>query len=238
MTQNQIAYWNLQETKRSNVSKEGETARHNRATESEDKRHNVSVEGETNRHNVATENFNISQLNENIRHNTVSEQQNATANEIKSKANAINEAYNAALLALRGSELTLAQQKEKQRIEESQRDFNEGVRMNDAKLIVDAFGAGSDAVRTIFGNKGLVGAGLLGAGLFAGGTAATKMAEHELRSDIFKPKSGYTNVSNKSGASRPGGFDLFLIPNTALEIFENTLYTPNGRTGSSSTRWN
>lgn len=66
MTANQIAYWNLQEQKRSNQVREGETMRHNLTTESETARDNVfknresrranlAKERETERHNVATE---------------------------------------------------------------------------------------------------------------------------------------------------------------------------------------
>lgn len=60
MTANQIAYWNLQETKSANR----EVARRNAATEAE-----------TNRHNVATEGIDISKLQETVRHNTQQEGQ-------------------------------------------------------------------------------------------------------------------------------------------------------------------
>lgn len=62
MTQNQINYWNLQESKRHNVAGEQET-----------NRHNVVTENETNRHNVATEGIDLGKLNETIRHNKASE---------------------------------------------------------------------------------------------------------------------------------------------------------------------
>lgn len=62
MTHNQIEYWNLQETKRHNVT-----------TEDESKRHNVAGEGETNRHNVVTENIEIGKLGEQTRHNKATE---------------------------------------------------------------------------------------------------------------------------------------------------------------------
>lgn len=69
MTSNQIAYWNLQEAKRSNVARETETSRSNRAKEGETSRHNVAQEyidrsrvsvdrdklAETSRHNLKTE---------------------------------------------------------------------------------------------------------------------------------------------------------------------------------------
>lgn len=51
MTANQIAYWNLQETKRSNQVKEGIS----QGTLDETKRSNVARETETNRSNVARE---------------------------------------------------------------------------------------------------------------------------------------------------------------------------------------
>lgn len=44
MTSNQIAYWNLQELKRSNVARETETNRSNLAREGETSRHNVAQE--------------------------------------------------------------------------------------------------------------------------------------------------------------------------------------------------
>lgn len=44
MTQNQIAYWTLQETKRSNQVREGETERSNKAREWETNRTNVRNE--------------------------------------------------------------------------------------------------------------------------------------------------------------------------------------------------
>lgn len=55
MTQNQIAYWKLQEEKRSNLASEGETSRHNIATESETERSNRVQQGEAKRHNLSTE---------------------------------------------------------------------------------------------------------------------------------------------------------------------------------------
>lgn len=62
MTANQLQYWNLQETKRSNLAKEGEEKRKNVE--------NINAEysklEETKRHNQAAE-------TENIRHNKVSE---------------------------------------------------------------------------------------------------------------------------------------------------------------------
>jgi hypothetical protein len=62
MTDIQVRYWDLQETKRHNVAYETETFRHNKATEvqaskelTEVTRHNKATETETKRHNIATE---------------------------------------------------------------------------------------------------------------------------------------------------------------------------------------
>lgn len=269
MTQNQIAYWNLQETKRSNATREQETNRHNVATERENERHNTVSEGEIGRHNVVTErettrhnreteNFNISQLqesqrhnvatenlghlqlNESVRHNTVSEQQNAVANTIKSRANDINEAYNNAIIALRQQEYTLASNKEIQRIEESLRDFNEAVRMNDAKLIIDAFDSGNDTVRSIFGTKGLVGAGLLGAGAVGTVKAAKGLRpavpSKGLRPDIFKPASSFSSAPTPVRTPAPSTFDMFLVPSAALDLFKQNMYTKDSNSRSNS-RW-
>lgn len=51
MTANQIAYWNLQESKRSNLAKELEMNRSNVAKELETNRSNVAKEKETHRSN-------------------------------------------------------------------------------------------------------------------------------------------------------------------------------------------
>lgn len=55
MTQNQIAYWNLQEAKRANRAKELESVRSNLAKEQEAQRSNLAKEAETNRANLASE---------------------------------------------------------------------------------------------------------------------------------------------------------------------------------------
>lgn len=81
MTRNQIDYWKLQESKRSNLVGEQETQRHNRATESvqertlgESVRHNVATEGETNRHNLQTEAQSANDLLEKSRSNRAQEE--------------------------------------------------------------------------------------------------------------------------------------------------------------------
>lgn len=256
MTQNQIAYWNLQETKRSNVSRESETARHNIADETETKRHNVQTETETSRHNlageseskrhnieserfnisqlqetyrhnVAGENINISQLQETHRHNVASEKQDEIANAIKQEANRINQAYNDAITSIRRSELNLSKDKEVQRILESQRDFNEAVRVNDAKMMVDAIKAGGDAVRAITGNDGLLSTSALAAGAL-GGTAAYKTSK--LLPQLKKAPTKGANIAKNANMSTltklapPKDLTFFLIPDPVLDIFKDTLY--------------
>lgn len=73
MTQNQIAYWNLRESERHNLSTEQESKRHNIVGEKETYRHNITTEGETQRHNVMTENISIADLQERGRHNRATE---------------------------------------------------------------------------------------------------------------------------------------------------------------------
>lgn len=55
MTQNQIAYWNLQEARRANLEKERELRRSNVAKEAETIRSNLAKEAETHRANVSSE---------------------------------------------------------------------------------------------------------------------------------------------------------------------------------------
>lgn len=55
MTQNQIAYWNLQEAKRANLEKERELRRSNVAKERENVRSNLAKEAETRRANISSE---------------------------------------------------------------------------------------------------------------------------------------------------------------------------------------
>ena len=80
MTANQINYWNLQETKRSNLAREAETQRHNTKVEDyntgsllETSRHNQATEGEATRHNVQSENLAFITAAEVARHNKASE---------------------------------------------------------------------------------------------------------------------------------------------------------------------
>lgn len=74
MTQNQIRYWEVQETKRANEARERETVRSNLAQERENYRHNTAVETETKRSNIAHEDYNNRNLLELSRHNVASEQ--------------------------------------------------------------------------------------------------------------------------------------------------------------------
>lgn len=73
MTHNQIAYFQLEETRRANRANESETARHNTSTESETRRHNQVGEGETVRHNLEQEKISLSSLEETKRANRANE---------------------------------------------------------------------------------------------------------------------------------------------------------------------
>lgn len=66
MTNMQIAYWNLQELKRSNQARETETNRSNLVNEGENRRHNMQSEG-----------IGWAQVGESSRHNKVMEAQGA-----------------------------------------------------------------------------------------------------------------------------------------------------------------
>lgn len=83
MTNNQIQYANLLETKRSNLAREAETKRHNIADETETHRANVVREDvayktldETVRHNQAGETIAMDTLAETKRHNIATEEHN------------------------------------------------------------------------------------------------------------------------------------------------------------------
>nr|AVX53793.1 putative ORF1 [Marmot picobirnavirus] len=80
MTANQIAYWNLRETERSNVAREAETSRSN-----------LARENETKRHNIANEQFNISSLNETRRANLEREHRDRMVHMESVRSNIANE---------------------------------------------------------------------------------------------------------------------------------------------------
>lgn len=80
MTTNQISYWQLQESKRSNLAKEKETERSNRAQEGlegrkvqETQRHNLVTESETERSNRVQEGIKRDTLTETTRSNKANE---------------------------------------------------------------------------------------------------------------------------------------------------------------------
>lgn len=81
MTRNQIDFWKLQESKRSNLANESEARRHNVETEQhnvrvlgETQRHNVAGESETSRHNLQTEAYQANDLLERSRSNRAQEE--------------------------------------------------------------------------------------------------------------------------------------------------------------------
>lgn len=105
MTQNQLAYQSMLESKRHNIRTEGQTDRqidesvrhnlageqhnvnvlretvtHNRNTEREANRHNVETERESNRHNVRQEVTDLRRHDENVRHSMQMEAYQAAQN--------------------------------------------------------------------------------------------------------------------------------------------------------------
>lgn len=107
MTRNQIAYWDLQESKRShraveketnrsNLAREAETYRSNLAREQENVRHNKVTEVETERHNRATETLTDKQLRETVRHNQAGELLNFQIAQENARANRAREAVQSA----------------------------------------------------------------------------------------------------------------------------------------------
>lgn len=96
MTNNQINYWNLQETKRHNVVGETET-----------NRHNVATETETNRHNVMTEKIDLGKLNETIRHNKAGEGLTSRQLDIQEATLRETGRHNRATEGLTGQQLSL-----------------------------------------------------------------------------------------------------------------------------------
>nr|AVX53656.1 putative ORF1 [Marmot picobirnavirus] len=94
MTRNQIEYWKLKEqqrsarvgekeTNRSNLAREGETARHNRQTE----RQAINELAESARSHKANEGITINQLGETRRHNVASEGLSDVINRINTEKN-------------------------------------------------------------------------------------------------------------------------------------------------------
>lgn len=83
MTHNQIEYWKLEESKRSNRANETENKRHNVASEGETYRHNYATEGETNRHNTTTELIDMSKYYESVRSNRANEALTSERNSIE-----------------------------------------------------------------------------------------------------------------------------------------------------------
>lgn len=219
MTANQIAYWNLQETKRSNLAKESETSRHNLATEGKDlatlqetSAHNRATEsiaagqlGEQIRHNVSTETIDISRLNETARHNKASE-------ELTAQSNYINQWYNETIAGLRKQELNLQQQKELQRIVESQRDYNEAVRQYDVNNAHKAVSTGATAVNAITGNNGIIPTIALGSTLYAG----SKLYKAAQAAQTAKYADKLANTPKISST-------FMILPEASLDIFKASM---------------
>lgn len=107
MTRNQLAYWQLEEAKRSNRANEQETNRSNIARETETNRHNVVSEQETERHNRAMETFNLKQLDEQMRANQAHETAVARQQTEVERANLVRENQNQQSINLGWGQLAL-----------------------------------------------------------------------------------------------------------------------------------
>lgn len=101
MTNNQLSYLGLQETRRNNLVVSKETNRHNLATEGEsqrhnlvsedtelrkhkeNQRHNLAYEEESHRHNVVSEDQQQKTIDETVRHNTETERIGDAGNQAK-----------------------------------------------------------------------------------------------------------------------------------------------------------
>lgn len=94
MTHNQIAYFQLEETRRANRANETETARHNTSTESETRRHNQVGEGETVRHNLEQEKISLGSLEETKRANAANEALKSSEIDIRKSTLAETERHN------------------------------------------------------------------------------------------------------------------------------------------------
>lgn len=179
MTHNQINYWTLQESKRSNKAKEVETNRHNVATETqssrelaETERSNRARESENYRHNFATE-------TESARHNVSTERQ--TANDLleKSRSNRAQEALKHEYNLVKAS------------------DVAEKNRANLAKEVIDR----SNATANLIGAQSNVDyrTGLLGLGAVDSRTRQLAQQETE-RSNRAMEKLKETEVGAKFGS--------------------------------------
>lgn len=88
MTHNQIEYWKLRESMRSNRANEAETNRSNVAREDETYRHNTATENEAYRHNTVGESQVWSSQTEARRHNLASEGLTAAGLDVQRQRNA------------------------------------------------------------------------------------------------------------------------------------------------------
>lgn len=92
ITQNQLNYLGLQETKRNNLVVSAETGRHNLATEQETARHNIVSENDTRSHYERQDDTARRNVDELSRHNLVSEQQAVASLSETSRHNRATEA--------------------------------------------------------------------------------------------------------------------------------------------------
>ena len=238
MTQNQINYWNLKETQRSNLARETETNRHNVASEKfgydtlgETKRHNVASENidlsklnETTRHNKVSENIDLSKLYETSRHNQADEANTAYRNKLQHEGNIISLAMQSMANTLRSQELDFAKQKELQRITEAQREFDQAVRRNDLAQAQTILNGVSDISSSLVGKSGLLpfATGMAGYGLASRANRATKLKQltsgPKLNGGTTKGKV-VSAIGSLASKATSGTFDLFAIPKWVIDYW-------------------
>lgn len=138
MTNMQIAYWNLQELKRSNLARETET-----------NRSNVTNEGENRRHNMQSEGIGWAQVGESRRHNQVMEAQGVSS--LITAARRVNNDYivGSRNAAAREGELSVKQQE----ADIKQGQLDENVRHNKKSESQATWGLIIDGANMLINNK-------------------------------------------------------------------------------------
>lgn len=197
MTTNQLAYWTLQETKRSNLARETETNRHNVASLAETSRHNITGESETKRHNVASENLGMQQFNETARHNLAQEQLSAQNIQSQRDIAALRVQADKDIQSMR-ADLELTKQGR-----EALAEWDRNKYSADMRLLGDALNAvsraGSDIVRTLKKSGSSLASGVASAA--AGAATAGKILKTPSLSDFNKYLDSLNALSGRMGAA-------------------------------------
>lgn len=183
MTHNQIEYWKLKETERSNKVNESENKRHNQSVEGETQRHNIAQEGETNRHNLTTELIDMNKFYEQARSNRANE-------DIARERNSIAR-----------DTLSETIRSNKQRESLGWLSYNEDVRHNKATEANSVYNTTANTATKFFSSPGGSGKGKgIATTVSAGATAAVKAVSHfplittfkdllEMQSNSLRPNS-------------------------------------------------